>query len=186
MEHRGEPAQPRMSNASFRLMTWLFGVIDLFVDPAKVVRSLGISPGQVVVDYGCGPGRQVRVASTLVGATGKVYAIDVHPLALQTVRAVIDAHRLCNVSPVLADRLPTAVPSQSAHLVYALDMIHMVSDKASFFREARRIVRPDGALVIDDGHQARTQTLQDVRESRLWQVQQETTAFLRCAPDHER
>ena len=48
----------KMSNTSFRVMSWTFKVVDFFYPYLKKrIKRFGIEEGMIVVDYGCGPGR---------------------------------------------------------------------------------------------------------------------------------
>lgn len=135
-----------------------------------------------VVDYGCGPGSYVKAASCLVGEMGRVYAVDIHPLAIESVSAIIRANGLANVTPVLAENYDSGLEDDSVDLIYALDMFHMIGDTDAFLRELRRIARHDGILVIDDGHRPRNETLEKIRHSGVWTIEKETDAFLRLRP----
>jgi len=91
-----------MSDFSFRGMEFLFRVID-FVHPYvdKRVRSFAIRPGMTVVDYGCGPGRYTTRFAHLVGEKGRVFAVDIHELAIEAVKKRRDTgwrskYHMCN------------------------------------------------------------------------------------------
>jgi ubiquinone/menaquinone biosynthesis C-methylase UbiE len=70
-------------------MSVVFKVRDLLQPPRKVLEEVGIKPGLRVLDYGCGPGGYVADAAERVGESGTVYALDIHPLAIQRVQAFI-------------------------------------------------------------------------------------------------
>jgi ubiquinone/menaquinone biosynthesis C-methylase UbiE len=92
----------KMSNLSFRLMNLTFRVVDFFypyID--KRVKDFGIRKGMTVVDCGCGPARYTARFERLVGETGKVYAVDIHGLAIEAVKRKIEKCGLGNVVPVL-------------------------------------------------------------------------------------
>jgi len=36
-----------------------------------------------VLDYGCGPGSYIKPLLELVGCSGKIFALDIHPLAIK-------------------------------------------------------------------------------------------------------
>ena len=58
----------RMPDVSFRMMLFLFNVVDFFHPYiAKRVKKFGIKEGMTVVDYGCGPGRYTTKLAELVG-----------------------------------------------------------------------------------------------------------------------
>ena len=95
-----------MSDLSFKLMSLTFDVIDLFfpyID--KRVKNFGIQGGMTVVDYGCGPGRYTERFVKLVGETGKVYAVDIHEMAIETIRRKTDKYAWRNVVPLLGGQL---------------------------------------------------------------------------------
>jgi ubiquinone/menaquinone biosynthesis C-methylase UbiE len=71
-----------MSNLSFKFMAFFFKFRDLFTSPVKILEQIGIGPGWNVLDYGCGSGSYSILAAQLVRPAGKVYAADIHPLAI--------------------------------------------------------------------------------------------------------
>ena len=88
----------KMSNTSFRMMSWTFKVIDFFYPYIKKrVKKFGIGEGITVVDYGCGTGRYSKEFARLVGEKGKVYAVDIHELAIEAVKREIEKMGLRNV-----------------------------------------------------------------------------------------
>ena len=56
-----------------------------FPNIETMLKEAGIKPGFCVLDYGCGPGGYVADASRMAGETGKIYALDIHPLAARMV-----------------------------------------------------------------------------------------------------
>jgi len=46
--------------------------------------------------------------------------------------------------------------------------------------ELKRIMRRDGTLVIDDGHQPRSVTKTNILGSGLWDIVEETSDHLKC------
>ena len=76
----------KIPNFAFRGMAFIMELMDLFTNYSnRNIRNLNIKSGQTVIDYGCGPARYIKDASRMVGASGKVIAIDIHPLALKKV-----------------------------------------------------------------------------------------------------
>ncbi|GAG09249.1 unnamed protein product, partial [marine sediment metagenome] len=76
----------RIPNIAFKVMSSCFKVRDLFGSPDKLLDQFEIRDGDIVVDYGCGPGRFVRRASSMAGQSGKVYAADIHELAIEAIQ----------------------------------------------------------------------------------------------------
>ncbi len=170
----------RITNLSYRLMTWTFQVADFLFPKDNRLADFGIQPGFVVVDYGCGPGRYLAEASRVVGPTGKVYAVDIHSLAIEDVERLKSKLDLANVVPILAKGYSCAVPEHAADLIYALDMFHGVKDPLALLAEFYRIAKPRGGLLLEDGHQPRRKTKKELARSGFWLIERETKAYVRC------
>jgi ubiquinone/menaquinone biosynthesis C-methylase UbiE len=172
-----------MSNASFRMMLLLFDIIDFFYPHvARRAKRFGIAEGMTVVDYGCGPGRYTVNFAALVGERGQVYALDIHDLAIETVRKRTARRHLRNVQPILIEGYNSTLPDETADVVCAIDMFFIIKSPSEFLAEIKRIVKRNGILVIDDGHQPRSVTRQKILDSGLWDIFKETPDHLKCRP----
>ena len=177
------PNPDRMPDYAFRMMSLVMRLEDfLFPRLDRRVASFGIQAGMVVVDYGCGPGRYTTRFARLVGAEGKVYAVDVQETALEMVKDKMKAQNLKNILPVLAHGYETDIPGHCADIAFALDMFHGINDPSALLREIHRIVKADGILILDDGHQSRQRTLEKLDRSGLWVVKNATRDHLRLIP----
>lgn len=173
----------RMSNLAFRMMTLLFKVVDSlcpYID--KRVRRFGIECGMTVVDYGCGPGRYTVRLARLVGERGKVYAVDIHELAIEAVEKKIAKQGLANVEPILARGYDSGVPDDVADVVCAIDMFFAVREPTAFLGELKRIAKPRGILVIDHEHQTREELKRKILDSGHWVIEEESKDHLKCRP----
>jgi ubiquinone/menaquinone biosynthesis C-methylase UbiE len=182
-EKAREKETRKMSDTSFKLMSLAFNAIDfLFPYIDRRIKNFEVREGMVVVDYGCGPGRYTTRFARLVGETGKVYAVDIHKLAIETVKGKIEKYRLQNVVPVLARGYDSALPEHVADMVCAIDMFFSIERPTELLGELRRIAKKDGLLIIDDGHQSRATTKKKILESGYWNIWEETPDHLKCKP----
>ncbi len=172
----------RMPDWAFKSMAFMFNVADLFKLPDSKLKPFNIQKGQTVIDYGCGTGRFLPGASALVGEKGMVYAVDIHELAIKSAFKQIEKHKLQNVKPIQTDGKIVDIPSQTADIIYALDMFHMVKDTNSFLKELNRMIKQDGTLFLEDGHQPRALTLEKIRKSACWDITEESKSFVICKP----
>ena len=173
----------RMSNASFRMMVLFFDIIDFcYPHVARRAKRFGVGEGMTVVDYGCGPGRYTINFAGVVGEKGKVYALDIHELAIETVKKRTAKRSLRNVQPVLIEGYSSTLPDETADVACAIDMFFVVKNPTEFLAELKRIVKRSGTLVIDDGHQPRSVTKQKILDSGLWDIYEETPDHLKCQP----
>ncbi len=164
-------------------MVWVMNIEDFFwrrIDGR--VRTFGIRPGSTVVDYGCGPGRYTVRLARLVGEGGKVYAVDIHELALQEAQKRSSRLGLRNMTTVLAHGYDSTLPDAVADVICCLDMFFGVRNPTALLAELRRIAKPDGLLIIDDGHQPRSATLAKLGAAGQWAIVSESPDHLVCRP----
>lgn len=108
------------STFAYKMMVWMHRIGDLFHKPGKQLHTFGIQKGDTLVDYGCGPGRYLETAARLVGLEGRVYAVDINPIAIANVEKRIKKNGLENVIPIMAGNGASGIPDDCADVVYAL------------------------------------------------------------------
>lgn len=76
--------------------------IDLYVAQSHDywLRYYSTKPGDVIVDVGAGRGEDAVAFSRAVGPTGRVFAIEAHPVSFAILRSFCGLNRLKNVVPV--------------------------------------------------------------------------------------
>lgn len=141
-------------NWAYRMMVWSMDLMDVLriSSPATHLMKSPIKSGMTVVDWGCGPGRYSIPAAKVVGASGKVIAVDVQGQAIRIVRDKAAKASLTNVDALQIDSYPTPIPTASADLVLLLDAFHGVGDRPALLAEIRRVLKPGGYLFMDPGH----------------------------------
>ena len=123
----------------------------MFLPRENVLLEVGIKPGFSILDYGCGPGSYTIIAAKLAGERGKVYALDIHPLAIQQVKNMSEKKKLANVETILSD-YATGLPDQSVDVVLLYDTLHGLSEQDAVLAELHRVLKPDGILSFNDHH----------------------------------
>jgi ubiquinone/menaquinone biosynthesis C-methylase UbiE len=158
------------SAIGFRLMTLMYQVRDLLQDPRRILETARLGPGMKVADYGCGPGSFTIPAAEIVGEGGRVYAIDIHPLAISSVRDRAAKKALVNVETILVRGYDTGIEASSIDRVLLIDTIHRIEDPEALLREIRRILKPDGLLFMHKGHMPMPEQRELVETSGLFEV----------------
>lgn len=127
-----------------------YDVDHVYIAGADLVAAIRSELASVVtggdaVELGCGTG---LFTSAYASRCGQVIATDISPLMLaRAQRAVAD---LPNVSTLVADAASTGLPAESADVVVAVNLLHIVPDAPAVMREIRRLLRPGGLAVLVD------------------------------------
>jgi ubiquinone/menaquinone biosynthesis C-methylase UbiE len=150
-------------------MSLKFCVRDRIWPPAEALRRMGILPGHTVLDFGCGPGGYSLAAARLVGPTGKVYALDVNPIAISAVQRAAEKERLGNVATLLADSAAD-LPKGSVDVVILHDVLHLLADPAKVVASLRRALKREGLLWVDDHHMKEAAIISAISSDGLFGV----------------
>lgn len=143
------PDKP-MSNISFKAMYFILRFRDLFLQPKKVLRKIGnIRKGTSVLDYGCGPGSFTIAVAELVGEEGKVYAADIHSLAIQHIQKSASKKGLNNIKTILTD-CNTDLEDSSIDVILLYYVLHDFHYPDEIIRELYRVLKSDGILTVRD------------------------------------
>jgi ubiquinone/menaquinone biosynthesis C-methylase UbiE len=116
--------------------------------PGEVVRHLGLRPGDVVAEIGSGPGYFTRRLARAVGPSGRVFAVDVEPIVLATLRDRLDGAR--NVTPVLGRGDDPLLEAGRCDLALIANVYHHLENRAAALRRIARILGPRGRLANID------------------------------------
>jgi ubiquinone/menaquinone biosynthesis C-methylase UbiE len=139
-----------MSNFSFKAMTLVLRIRDIFRPAHKVLSEVDIiKPGAHVLDYGCGPGNYTIAAAELVGPSGKVYAVDIHAHAISEVQNKADIKGLRNVQTILTD-CNTKLSDSSVDIVLLFYVLHDFKNPDAIIKELNRVLKPRGVLLVID------------------------------------
>ena len=140
-----------MSDLDYRFMSFGFKFRDLFLPRENILKEVGIKSGFCILDYGCGAGSYTIPASQLVGNSGKVYALDIHPLAVQRVQSIAVKKHLTNIEAILSD-CATGLPANNLDVVLLYDTLHSLNDPHCILDEIHRTLKPNGVLSLNDHH----------------------------------
>lgn len=140
-----------MSNLTFNGMALIFKVRDFISPRRQVLEEAGLRLGDRVLDYGCGPGAYIPGAAEMVGDSGKVYALDVHPLAIRRVRSIAKRRGLTNVETINSN-CRTGLSNECLDAVLLYDVFHMLDKPRAVLAELYRVLKAKGTVSFSDHH----------------------------------
>ena len=125
----------------------------MFADPATNVAKLGVIDGHKVIDLGAGSGFYSIEVAKKVGASGRVYAVDVQKNLLERLRTVASNQGIKNIEVVWgnAENIGgTKLREAIADRVIASNILFQIEKPDEFCLEIKRVLKPGGKVLIVD------------------------------------
>jgi tocopherol O-methyltransferase len=109
-----------------------------------------VKSSDFVLDAGCGVGGSSIYLSQNIGCT--VTGITLSEKQVETATKKVAELRLANPPKFLQmDYTKTTFPDKSFDIVWAIESVCHASDKRDFIKEAWRLLKPGGKLIVADG-----------------------------------
>ncbi len=119
------------------------------------LHDIGIKEKDVVIDFGCGAGFYCISAAFIVGAGGKVYAIDKSGNGFRSLRDRYSQSGLNNIEMIKTNgELDLNLQNEIADVALLYDVLHYFSDqnRKNLIKEMRRLLKKEAILSIHPTH----------------------------------
>ena len=124
-----------------------------FAHPGKNVATWGISPGMSVADFGAGSGHYSLEIAARLKNEGHLYAVDIQQELLKRLKSEALRRGFTNVEVIWGDleiARGSKITDGHIDLVLISNLLFQLESKDPVFKEAMRILRPKGRLVVID------------------------------------
>ena len=122
---------------------------DEWQEPQRVMDSLGIADGARVADIGAGGGWFTIRLARRVGPNGVVYAEDIQPEMIESIRRRVVREDLKNVEPKLGTAADPQLPG-GLNAVLMVDTYPQIPEPVVLLQRIKESLAPNGRLGIVD------------------------------------
>lgn len=116
--------------------------------PDQVIATLELKKGAVVADFGAGSGYFSFRLADAVGATGKVYAVDIQEEMLEYIRQKMSKTGEKNIILVRSTETDPRLPAASCDQILLVNTYHELSEPVALMKNLRKALKPGGSIAI--------------------------------------
>ena len=123
---------------------------EIFHQREKIVAAAGLKPGMAMADIGAGTGLFTLHFAQAVGASGKVYAVEIAKNFLEHIKARASKASASNVQTILCTEKSVELPEAAIDLAFICDVYHHFEFPQATLATLHKALKPGGEIVLID------------------------------------
>lgn len=145
---------------------------------SKLMKALEVKEGQTIADFGAGSGHHTVKLAKLVGAKGKVYAVDIQPEMLDMIGKRLRKDNIKNVQLVHNNEKEAKLPEAKIDMILMVDVYHELSYPYEVTLDLVKALKPGGRLIfVEFRLEDKRVPILDVHRMSIFQVKKEMEPF---------
>ncbi|MGC4033971.1 MAG: methyltransferase domain-containing protein [Tepidisphaeraceae bacterium] len=113
-----------------------------------LIKQLGIKAGSSAADIGSHEGYMTFKLSTVVGASGKVFSVDVEQHKLDKLAEIAKSRQVTNITAIKGDYDDPKLAPNTLDAVIILDTYHEMKQHDAILAHIKTALKPGGKLVL--------------------------------------
>lgn len=123
---------------------------EIFTSRQAIVAALKLQPGMRVADVGAGTGFFSVLFAAAVGEQGRVYALDISPRFVESLRARVSEAGLTQIEVTQNSDRSVGLAAESIDVAFLCDVYHHFEHADAMLKSLLEALRPGGQLVVID------------------------------------
>lgn len=116
--------------------------------PEETLNKFSLKEQDIFADIGCGIGYFTIPASKIIATTNTAYAMDISQEMLDELKNRAQKQNIKNIEILKTDEYGLKLDKKSVTYVLICNVLHEVEEKEKLIREAARILKDNGKILI--------------------------------------
>jgi ubiquinone/menaquinone biosynthesis C-methylase UbiE len=121
---------------------------DKWMKVTEIFQIAGLRIGDDVADIGCHEGYMSFHLADFIGATGKVYSVDVREDRLNDLNEIAATRGIGNIKTILGNYDDPKLQGKTLDAVLIIDAYHEMNDYMQILDHVKKALKPNGRILI--------------------------------------